>query len=371
MTTLWEEAGYDHDAMERTAALARVDAELQDVMPFLLMARTEQEYLHRRAMAEDRLVTIALRYGADPDEVAEVADRRFGLYHEAQMQRMALPEGQDPLGWVPDGGGFGSGPEKPDEHDEGPDFSHGYSEVPQGAPGGPVPQVTVPRQAQPAGVSEATAATRCPCGRRLKGGVCKACGSSPGECGCSPKKSASRRTADYLSEDPPDMGVGRGSVDTTVAPMGASLPSSVSPDDMQPQLPAGVGQVTSSADPVRRQVISVAASIAAANPGLPDSECQRVARQVVGRYLVTALSPDQLTNSQVSGDPGPPPESSGGGGDSGGGGHSPGLAEHYLMGKGLSTMLPGGGDAAGGAAEGGEAAGGLADLAELAPLALA
>lgn len=164
MTTLWDEAGYDHDELARTAALARVDAELQDVMPFLLAARSPQEYSHRRALAEQRLETIALRHGLQPDEVAAITDHRFELYHEAMMQRMALPEGQDPLAWVPDGGGFGSGPEQGYEHDETVDYSHGYSEVPQGAPGGPSPAVTRPVQTQPGPVQEAT-------GRRVQADV--------------------------------------------------------------------------------------------------------------------------------------------------------------------------------------------------------
>lgn len=365
---LWSEASVDHDEMARTAALARVDAELEDVMPFLLAARTPQEYGHRRAMAEHRLNAIAMRYGLMTSEVADIATRRFELYHEAVMQKMALPEGESPLAWVPDGGGFGSGPEKGYEHDETVDYSHGYSEIPQGAPGGPSPAVTVPRITEPAqAVQEATGAKRCSCGRKLSEGDCKGCGDSPGDCDCSPKKSASlRRTADdsgdpsnYLATMPPDTGTGPGSVDIGTGSAPPTLASSVGGGNTTPLNPQSIGQVTSSADPVHRQVISVAASIAATNPGLPDGECRRIARQVVGRYLTA-----DLTDSIVHDDP---VSSSGGGSqntDSGG----TGPLGHVLEWKGLKSMLPGGaGDAAGAGAE----AGGAEALAELAPLALA
>lgn len=374
MTDLWTEASYDHDEMARTAALARVQAELQDVMPFLLMARTEPEYRHRRALAEERLETIALRYGVDPAEVMEVADRQFALYHEAAMQRLALPEGECPTEWITSAPAGQGGPEKPLEHDESVDYSHGYSEIPQGAPGGPSPAVTRPTETKPAQVQEATAAKRCTCGRKTTDGECGPCGKKPGSCTCNPKKAGSlTRTAqgdgsgggDYLSTMPPDTGTGAGSLDTGTGAMSSTLPASVPAGNSSPITPPDIGQVTSSVDPVHQQIRAVASSIAAANPGLAESECRRVARQVVGRYLTADLTSDQLTRSQISGDPGPA-DSGGSGGSSGGGG---GVIQHGLEWQGLKSLLPGGEGAAAGEAAGG--AGAAADLAELAPLALA
>jgi hypothetical protein len=135
MIDLWTEASADHESLARQAALARAEHEFNGVFPFLAAARSQGEYAQRRAMAEERLTSIALRHGIEPAEILALADRRFALMREA------LAEGENPLGWIPDGGGYGSGPEEPLEHDEAADFSHGYSEVPQGAPGGPDPRV--------------------------------------------------------------------------------------------------------------------------------------------------------------------------------------------------------------------------------------
>lgn len=383
MTDLWTEASLDHDEMARTAAMARADAELQDVLPFLLLARSAQEYQHRRALAERRLEAIALRHGVDPAEVLERADAHFALYAEAMLQRMALPEGENPLAWVPNPGG--GSPAEGYEHDEAADFSHGYSEIPQGAPGGPDPAVTVPKVEKPAPVQEAAGAKKnvsrteqfrqdtaramgtdkCPtCGLGLtKGGKCKGCKQKNG-CTCGNTRTGSlRRQADvgdptnYLATLPPDTGTGQGSVDLNTQPQGASLPAGGSSANMDPIVPPGIGQVTSSADPVHRQVISVAASIAAANPGLDESECRRVARKVVGRYLTADLTSEQVSGTGF--------EQGHGGGGSGGDGGGGGMFGHYLEGRGIMSMLPGGGGGA--AAEGGGAAG-VADLAELAAL---
>jgi hypothetical protein len=196
-------------------------------------------------MAEERLTAIALAHGIDPAELLKVADRRFELLVEA------LSEGQDPLEWIPDGGGYGSGPEKPDEHDEGVDYSHGYSEVPQGAPGGPDPRVVATggrHRLQPEG------------------------------------KHRKEADASDMVADSPDTGLGAGSVDTGVGAADPTLP---------------VGQVTSSADRVHRQVMAVTASIQATNPGVSGDEAARLARKVVGRYLHA-----DLDSSVVSGDPG-------------------------------------------------------------------
>lgn len=326
MTDLWTEASEDHEGLAREAALARADAELETVMPFLLAARSSDEFAHRAGLAQDSVRTIAAQCDLDEDELWATARRRYKLY------RQALQEGQDPLTEVcqdSQGGGYGSGPEKPDEHDTGPAPS-AYSEVPAGPPGGPNPQVTQVRPPMTGPVQEATGSLR--------------------------------RQADmmpsYAPPLPPDTGTGAGSLDT-------GLPSS-STAGMTPSLPAGggsagdntpaepaIGQTTSSvSDPVRRRVMAVTAAIKETNPHLPQGECERVARKVVGRYLRQA----DLASSVVSDDPGgTSPGSPEGGGHSGGN-----FIEHGLEWQGLKGMM-GGGEAAGGA-------GLIGDAAELAAL---
>jgi hypothetical protein len=286
---LWTEASADHESLARQAALARAEAEFNGVFPFLAAARSQGEYAQRRALAEENLALIARRHGIDPDEIFALADRRFALLLEA------LQEGQDPLEWVPDGGGYGSGPEEPLEHDEAVDYSHGYSEVPQGAPGGPDPRVV------------ATGARH-----RLQ------------------TEGKHRKAADAtdMVSDSTDTGLGAGSVDTGVGATDPTLPAGMQ-NSAQPQ-PSPIGQVTSAADPVRRQVMAVTASIRATNPALPEDEASRLARKVVGRYLHA-----DLDSSVVSNDPGGEDGQDGG---QGGGGMS-GM-EKAMVGRSVIKAAP-------------------------------
>lgn len=332
---LWEEASLDHDAMAREASLARAEAELTGVMPYFFASRSWPEYAHRRALAEERLTSIALRSGLTPQEMTDLADMHMGLYVQA-MTKTALEEGQDPLDAVlqAPAGGYGSGPERPDEHSTQADFSNDYAEIPQGAPGGPPPQVVTPQFGRPQAPEEVTASRRT---------------AAPG---WSPGKASLRRTA----QDPMAGGTAPGAGADS-----ANLPAGVTQGDLQPDgtqsggglppPPAAPGHQASraSADPVALQVSAVAASVQFANPGLPQSECRRVARRVVSRYLHA-----DLESSVTSDDPGGGSGGSGGGGDSGGGG---GAVEHMLEGQGLRSLLPGTGGGAG-----------LADAAELAAL---
>lgn len=330
---LWTTASEDHDHFAREASLARAEAELDGLMPFLLGSRTEQELGHRLAAAEDSVMLIAARTGMDPDEIEATARRRYDLY------RQALMEDTDPMASLEpllNGGGYGTGPERPLEHSQGPDFSGGYSEVPAGPLGGPDPQVTQVRQEAPGPVSEATGSLR----RRAD--------ADPGSMMMSP----------YT---PPDLGTGSGSTDIGM-PAGSG--------GLTPSIPAGspggggvapVGQATShpgvtstaSADPVRSRVQRATAMIAEANPGLPRAECERLGRQVVSRYLRHA----DLTDSVMSN--GPATDSGSGGSGGGGGGGGGGAVKDMLEGQGLRSMIPGlggGGEAAGAAAGAGEAA---------------
>lgn len=319
---LWIEASADHEALAKEAALARADAELDGVMPFLLASRSPAEYGHRRDLAWDSLCTIAARCGLEPGDLAGIADRRFVLYREA------LAEGVDPLQEVADCSQASGGPEKPDEHSTGP-APDAYSEVPPGPTKGPDPRVTQVRPPELGPVTEATGSLR----KQADGG-------------------SAMMTMPYT---PPDLGTGAGSTD--IGTPGANT------NDMTPSLPTGgpAGQntpdmpvtTTASADPVRRKVLAVTAAIRETNPALPVTEAERVARKVVGRYMTA-----DLDSSVMEDDPGSPGQ--GGGSGSGGGlGH---VIQHGLEWQGLKGMMPGG---AGGAAGG---AGLIGDAAELAAL---
>ena len=287
---LWTEASADHESLARQAALARAEAEFNGVFPFLAAARSQGEYTQRRALAEERLTSIALRHGIEPAELLKLADRRFALLIEA------LAEGEDPLGWIPDGGGYGSGPEKPLEHDEAADFSGDYAEVPQGAPGGPDPRVV------------ATGGRH-----RLQ----------------AEGKHRKEADATNMVQDSTDTGLGAGSVDTGVGPTDPTLPAGAGGAPATPQ-PSPIGQVTSAADPVRRQVMAVTASIQATNPGLPGAEAARLARKVVGRYLHADLD-SSVTSNDAGGD-------SQDGGDGSGGGMS-GM-EKAMVGRSVIKAAP-------------------------------
>lgn len=336
MDDLWEDASESASLTRRQASLARADAEMEDVMPFLLASLSPQEYEHRESAAWSALSMIAARCDVDVADLAETARRRYQLY------RQALAEGADVMQQLEpmlNGGGNGSGPEKPAEHDEGPSFSGGYSEVPQGAPGGPSPAVTRPRVPGAAPVQEATGSRR--------------------HAEAAPGMQAAPSSTMQL---PPDTGTGRGSVDTgtpsaAAGNMTPSLPAGVngSGDTTTPIPNPSIGQVTSSADPVRRRVLAVTAAIESTNPHLPRAECERVARRVVGRYFQADLAGSVMNDEPVGGG-----DQGGQGGDSG---HGGGVGQHMLEWKGLKSMMPGGG-----AAGAGEAAGGAGELAEMAPL---
>lgn len=314
---LWAEAAADYDKMAREASLALADAELEAVMPFLLAARTPQEYVHRSALAQESIRSIAARCGIDEDDLMATARRRYELY------RHALAEGQDPLQEVTDATHYnGSGPEKADEHSEGPDLSGDYAEVPYGGSGGPDPQVTHPRPPVTGPVHEATGSLR------------RQADSAP----------ASAMTMPY---QPMDTGTSP-SVDTSLpsssaAGMTPSLPAGVTTnnDDTVPITPPSIGQVTSSADPVRRKVLAVKAAVAESNPQLPDAECDRIARVVVGRYLRHADLTDSVVNNAPAGDGTQGSDSGSGGNGQGGLGT---VVRHGLEWQGVKSL-------AGGAAE--------------------
>lgn len=334
---LWAIASEDHEGLARDAALARADAEMEGVLPFLLAARDMAEYGHRSYLAQESVRSIAARHGVDEDELMAVARRRYELYREALMEGEDSTVALDPL---LQGGGYGQGPERPDSHTEGPDFSGGYSEVPPGVPGGPDPRVTAPR---PGAAESAQGAT---------GSLRRRADANP----------QSMTTQPYM---PPDLGTGSGSVDMGVAnpSMGGLTPSVPAgmPPPVSPVAPVGGGQapqqVTSSRDPVRSRVIRATAMIAQANPGLPREECERLGRKAVARYLRHA----DLTDSVMSNGPAESGGDQGGSGSGGGGG----MVQHGLEWQGLKSMMPG----VPGLSGGGGGAGAAGDIGELAEVA--
>jgi hypothetical protein len=342
MDDLWEAASGDHEHFAREAALARAEAEMNDLMPFLLASRSPEEFGHRLATANSSVMLIAARAGVEADDIEATARRRYELYREA------LAEGEDPLVSLEpllNGGGYGQGPEDPDQHDEGPDFSHSYSEVPTGNLSGPDPAVTRPRPEAAAPVTQATGSLR------------RQASDDPGSSMMSP----------YT---PPDAGLGNGSVDVGLpTPDSNSMSPSVSAGPQPGGNTAPVGQATGrpgvttgSLDPVRSKILRVTAMIAEANPGLPVAECERLGRKVVSRYLRQG----DLTDSAVSNGP----MSGGGGGQSGEGGGGGGFGDKVLEGQGLKSMMKGnGGSGGGGGAAGLESAiGDIGEVAEVAAL---
>ncbi len=95
--SLWTEASLNHEGAAREAALDRVSAELEEVMPFFFASRSTQEYGHRRDLASDRLVSIAVQCGVEASVVYEHADRQMALYFDA-IRHLALPEGDSSAG---------------------------------------------------------------------------------------------------------------------------------------------------------------------------------------------------------------------------------------------------------------------------------
>ena len=374
MSDLWHEASADHELEAHEASLAIADAEMMPVYSFLFQSRSPRELEHRLAFAEGRLAHIAARCGLEPGELEDTARRRYALLREALPGERTDVRSDDVIEpMLQSGQSFGSGPEKPDEHREGPDFSHGYSEIPQGQLGGPAPQVVTPQAPEiPPGFPGATASL-CRCGSRLtkKSGKCRACRELPGACLCRTAITSGGTPVTGMPNTgaggpmmPAGAGGGTATPDGTAA--GGLLPGAQTAAGGMTAQPGQAGSgydltpaqpVTAGRDPVARQVAAVAASVAASNPQLPAAECRRVARKVVGSYLRQADLAGSVLRDEPMSAPGPGSES---GTDSGSGGLG-GMAE-YGLGKALIKKLPGAGGAAAGGAE---ALIGAAELAAL------
>ena len=376
MSDLWHEASADHELEAHEASLDQAEAQMLPVYSFLFESRTPRELEHRLAFAAERIERVAAFCGLPAGELEDTARRRYALLKEA------LPEGQDPVAPVLQAGqGYGSGPERGYEHEEGPDFAGGYSEVPMGAPGGPAPQVVTPQAPEipePQQQMQPTASL-CRCGARLtkKAGKCKTCREQPGACQC---MSTTAVTSGSPPSGPPLSGAGNqvagvgGATSTPDGMKPGGLQGSAQPSAAGAGAQGGTGaagvdvtpaqdvRATGRRDPVARQVEAVAISIRTTNPYLAPAECRRVARRVVGSYLRQAdMASGVMSDEPWAASPGAQPS----GGEGSGGGGAGSALQHGLEWKGLKSMMPGGGAAAGEAAGG---AGALAEAAELAVL---
>jgi hypothetical protein len=83
--SLFDEASRDYDAemADRRTAMVRTAVQ-QEIFPWLAMARSPQEYEHRRALADGSLQRIADAHDAPLSEVTAMADRLFTLFYQAK-----------------------------------------------------------------------------------------------------------------------------------------------------------------------------------------------------------------------------------------------------------------------------------------------
>lgn len=84
--SLFDEASRDHDeeARDRRVALVRT-AVTQEIFSFLALADSPGDYANRKALVNDRISAIALRYGSSLEETEGVADRMY--QHLAQARQ--------------------------------------------------------------------------------------------------------------------------------------------------------------------------------------------------------------------------------------------------------------------------------------------
>lgn len=81
------EASIDYEAEEsmKREALLRT-ALIEEILPFLALARSAEEYGHRKALAWDTLGAIADRHEVSYDDVENVADRMYGLIAQSRLK---------------------------------------------------------------------------------------------------------------------------------------------------------------------------------------------------------------------------------------------------------------------------------------------
>lgn len=89
--SLFDEAARDYDAENAVRRTAMVRSAVQEeIFPFLALASSAQEYGHRKALAAERLTSIAQRCGSSLAETEGVADRMYGLLAEGRQRTAQL-----------------------------------------------------------------------------------------------------------------------------------------------------------------------------------------------------------------------------------------------------------------------------------------
>ena len=89
---LWDGSWAEHDLGRRQAALDLADAHLETVMPFLLAARSPQEYAHRSALAQGSIAAIAHACDLDPEDLMATARRRYELCRDQRGRKVGFCE---------------------------------------------------------------------------------------------------------------------------------------------------------------------------------------------------------------------------------------------------------------------------------------
>lgn len=371
--SVWTEAGRDAEAEQRSAALDHARAAVAEIWPFIAQARSTAEYGHRKALVAERITSIAAKTGTTVDDVSGILDRFYAMLKQAEQQpeegelpagpppqipgdeysqmnaaddaqapidnpteqpieprpwyaslaqmKQALMEGQDPLAWE-NTGGHGT-PEKPDEHDETADYSHGYSEVPQGPPSGN--DVPAYQPNEPAEVGFQSEESPRP---KLSAVDSTTQVTDPGP------------TTNRMNDQPmPDQGFGQPGPAAPAVPLttkpaqvpGGGAPGMATDPTMQPQ--PGMQQSGMGPDPVANQIDRAAALVRQYNPHLDEDTCRHVARKAVARYVL-----GEAGDSAFNDMPEQPGEEDGNDGESGGGaGHA---AEDIMVGRGLMKAIP-------------------------------
>lgn len=182
---MWIEASRNVEAEAAERSLEEAKVVTAGLWPFLAVAKSAAEFDERLELADDHLQSVAsatgcsltdlqdsLRsqhklvveaagwrddpvdheghdYDNDQDQDDEAAEDQAAAMQQAERMRKmhqhgydssmtyaslhtALEEGQDPLLWIQDSSQYGSGPEKPIEHDEGPAVTAARTADPKG-----------------------------------------------------------------------------------------------------------------------------------------------------------------------------------------------------------------------------------------------
>lgn len=185
---LWTEASRDLEAEQAARSLEEARYATAGIWPFLAMAKSAQEFEQRLDLSQDHLESVANSTGCELSVLQDSLRRQHRLVAEAagyeddpvdheghdydsdihneeipsdqaeamrrdeRMRQMhldgydssmafgsryssvktALQEGEDPLLWIQDSAEYGSGPEKPIEHDEGPAVTAAREADPKG-----------------------------------------------------------------------------------------------------------------------------------------------------------------------------------------------------------------------------------------------